>query len=177
MSKTSEYCFTDTEGQVWDLKITFASAKRMDEADYGIVTKEKISVLDIEKEGVTEIISNPALLMSMIYVLVRPQLEVIGITDPNDDDAQMSFLDRFDGKTIAAAKRAFWGALADFHQDKKTGLLKLLKFADKAQAIAAEEMEGLEDEFEAVVSEEVKRIAGETRTEIRSRIGKISSPS
>jgi hypothetical protein len=120
----SGFLVTDRKGRAWDLRITFAGAKRIDASDFTAVSPLEFTILDPGPEGhqvlLKDLLTNRGLTMAVVFALVQPQVKENLELDPKTDydAAEAEFLDGFGGLEIQNARYTFWRALADFHPDQ-----------------------------------------------------------
>jgi hypothetical protein len=99
--------FTDNAGVVWTLSMTIDSAKRV---------KSLMGINLLEPEAgepplLTRLGTDEILLCDVLYCLVKPQADLLGITDEKFGQA-------LGGDVILAAQNAFYDELVDFFQKR-----------------------------------------------------------
>ncbi len=139
--------FVDRKGRVWDLTLTIAGAKRIDNSDFSEIHPDKFSILNPDKEGkfYTEILMNPSLVIAMVWAITYPQAEEHGITEAD-------FLESLDGVSVRKLREAFWESLRSFFQETRIGPTFPLTQALRLQRQVAE----LEEQVEVEAEEKIK---------------------
>lgn len=99
--------FTDNAGKVWTLALTIDSAKRV---------KSLLGVNLLEPEAgepplLTRLGTDEILLCDVLYCLIKPQADALGVTDE-------MFGQALGGDVILAAQNAFYDELVDFFQKR-----------------------------------------------------------
>lgn len=139
--------FVDRKGRVWDLTLTIAGAKRIDNSNFSEIYPDKFSILNPDKEGkfYTEILMNPSLIIAMAWAILYPEAEAQKVTDEE-------FLESLDGVAVRKLREAFWESLRSFFQETRIGPTFPLTQALHLQRQAAE----LEEQVEAEAGEKIK---------------------
>jgi hypothetical protein len=99
--------FTDSASRVWTISITIDSVKRVRDL-------LSINLLEPEKGDpplLTQIATDEILLCDIIYCLIKPQADSLGITDSQ-------FGQSLGGDVILASQNAFYDELIDFFQKR-----------------------------------------------------------
>ncbi|OHB50514.1 MAG: hypothetical protein A2Y10_18115 [Planctomycetes bacterium GWF2_41_51] len=99
--------FTDNATRVWTISLTIDSVKRV---------RDLLNVNLLEPESgnpplLTRIASDEILLCDIIFCLVKPQADALGVTDSQFGQA-------LGGDVILAAQTAFYEELIDFFQKR-----------------------------------------------------------
>lgn len=99
--------FTDNAGKVWTLVLTINSAKRV---------KSLLGINLLEPEAgepplLTRLGTDEILLCDVLYCLIKPQADALGVTDE-------MFGQALGGDVILAAQNAFYDELVDFFQKR-----------------------------------------------------------
>ncbi|MGH2271921.1 hypothetical protein ACQ9LF_08985 [Anaerohalosphaeraceae bacterium U12dextr] len=99
--------FTDNAGKVWTLVLTIDSAKRV---------KSLLGINLLEPEAgepplLTRLGTDEILLCDVLYCLIKPQADALGVTDE-------MFGQALGGDVILAAQNAFYDELVDFFQKR-----------------------------------------------------------
>lgn len=119
--------FKDTAGREWTVEINVSAVKRVRK----LLDVDLLKVLDKEPDGGTllgRLGSDLALLVDVLFVLVKPDADERNVTD---DD----FGRAFSGDVIMDARTAFLGALTDFFPDPRarTLLAEVLRKGDRVK--------------------------------------------
>lgn len=143
--------FKDAKGREWDTRLTLGIAKRIDASDFSTVTNHKFSFVRPDAETFNLLLTDTALLCSVVWVVVLPQtqhqpsIDVDGtpFPDPNThyDAAEQEFADGLDGKAIAAMRDAFWESVCDFFPDLANALSILRERVEQGRETIRREME------------------------------------
>lgn len=172
----SETIYTDTSNNAWDLKLTLADARRIDQSDFstnGYYT-EKFSFMIPDKSFFSNLIANTNFMFALIWVIIQPQvkakykngifkvpgypleanqtpelIETLFNTQEFLDRAELEFVSAIDGQVIELAKSALWRSLQDFFPQQKTVLSILLR----QQKLTWEKVESKEQLLETTISE------------------------
>lgn len=102
-SKPKPRTFTDTEGRVWTVRVTYGDAKRVKQ----LLDLDILSLPDEGVEVIAKFLGNVLQFIDVVYVLVKPQADALGVSDEQ-------FGQSMSGDSLRAAREAFYGALADF---------------------------------------------------------------
>jgi hypothetical protein len=94
--------FTDDQGQAWTLAITVGSLKRLK------ALLPEMDLLNMDPALAARLSVDPILLCDVLYALVKPQADALGISDAQ-------FGERL-GLSLGKAISAFWLDLTDFFQ-------------------------------------------------------------
>lgn len=168
----SEFVFADARGHEWDVRITLFEAEAVERADFTVLYKGPVSLLAPSNQLLTDVQLRPSLMAAVIWAIVQPQLEAGGVIDDarqeypdeqweglspvdRDEAIQQAFIRRFDGATVNRARKALWGALADFFPDAKNALLKLASTIDGTRTRALARLEEMTPRLEAQLEKEV----------------------
>ncbi len=152
------YPFTDTQGDKWDVTLTLAGARRIDESDFTAFGIDKgFSILEPKRDIFNRILTDSRLAMACVWAIVQPQVkEKLGIDPATDyDSAELAFMDRLDGSAIKEAKDALWGTLSDFFPDQRKALSTLKHAFDTAQKKIARSVEMMEGDITGIMEEEI----------------------
>jgi len=166
------FTFTDRLGGRWDCSLTLAGARRIDNSDFSAVSDKEFSILQPDREFFARVLGDSNLLCAIVWAVVYPQAEdQLGI-DPTKEpeQAEAAFVERIDGPTLQNIKQAFVEALADFFQEQKTALSKLLQVQATMIRRVNEEVEAAMPEIEAEMEATIKRSCKELRSEIRREL-------
>jgi hypothetical protein len=176
----SPFTFKDKTGTEWDLEITLATAKRIDQADFTNVTDKKIVFIAPDKEFFGEMIQNTPLVCAISAVILIPQMKEKLSLDYNPmanwEEAEQAFQSRLNGKAILDLKTAYIGALQDFFPEQKTVLstlttqysralekmgLLMEKASPKIEEVVDLEMQQAETNFLSLIEKEKQRVGDE----------------
>jgi hypothetical protein len=176
----SPFTFKDKTGTEWDLEITLATAKRIDQADFTNVTDKKIVFIAPDKEFFGEMIQNTPLVCAIAAVILIPQMKEKLSLDYNPidnwEEAEKAFQERLNGKAILDLKTAYIGALQDFFPEQKTVLstlttqysralekmgLLMEKASPKIEEVVDLEMQQAETSFLSLIEKEKQRVGDE----------------
>jgi hypothetical protein len=176
----SPFIFKDKTGTEWDLEITLATAKRIDQADFTNVTDKKIVFIAPDKEFFGEMIQNTPLVCAISAVILIPQMKEKLSLDYNPmdnwEEAEQAFQSRLNGKAILDLKTAYIGALQDFFPEQKTVLstlttqysralekmgLLMEKASPKIEEVVDLEMQQAETNFLSLIEKEKQRVGDE----------------
>ena len=175
---TEPRTFTDTNGKTWDVKLTLAAARRVDNSDFTEITQDEFSMLNPSRELFTDILTNTSLLFAIVFAIVRPQVKAnLGIDLDEEglsaDDqlaryvrAEEAFVAALDGPAISSGREAVWGSVVDFFPEHKTALSTLKNQLTKAQERIEAEVKKLEPEMEAMIEREIQVGMEEARKEL-----------
>jgi len=105
--------FTDCNGKQWDFRITMAGARRVDNSVFSAIHDREFSLIEPDEIFWKKEMMKGSLVFAMIWAIVQPQ---------TDGMSEADFLELFDGKAKWEAQLIFWGAIADFFPEQKTGL-------------------------------------------------------
>lgn len=173
--------FTDAKGRTWDCKLTLAAAKRIDASDFSGITDTDVgSILRPNKEFFINVLSDYPLLFAMVWAVVYPQAKKVQDRDGNgfsplpDDDpegSQNEFMDGIDGKTIEAARDAFWEAIMDFFPQRRTALSGLMKTFNRGQEMIGEKITGMEGRIQDLLAEKMDQELDQLMSELEKENG------
>lgn len=166
------FTFTDLAGREWDVTLTYEGALRIDDVDFRKMglCEEDVSILSPDKKFFTDTITSTKMIFAMIWTVIEPQAERQGVTLEDWRRA-------LNGPAIADAKEAFWGTLADFFQDQKTALSRLMETNRKAIRLIDKEMAATCDEMDRAIEKRVATGTAEVRRQLRETLGTDSTPS
>jgi hypothetical protein len=186
----SPFIFKDKTGTEWDLEITLATAKRIDQADFTNVTDKKIVFIAPDKEFFGEMIQNTPLVCAISAVILIPQMKEKLSLDYNPmdnwEEAEQAFQSRLNGKAILDLKTAYIGALQDFFPEQKTVLstlttqysralekmgLLMEKASPKIEEVVDLEMQQAETNFLSLIEKEKQRVGDELTRSSQPSIG------
>lgn len=162
--------FTDAEGREWDLSISLTDAKRVESADFSLVYPGDVSLLEPPKELFQAILSHVPLQFALIYVLVHPQAEELGV-------GEEAFCDAIDGTCLLPAKQALWEAITDFFPALKTSLARLFEVQKKNAEAIDRRLASVAEKLEQVSETEIDRAIAAVEAEIGSTLSRGSNPS
>jgi len=169
--------FTDTKGREWDLTLTLAGAKRIDNSDFSAIYEQKFSILSPSKELFQNVLTNTSLLTAMVWAVVQPQVRSLfaqgkfqADPDTHPEDAEAEFCEAFNGATISACRDAFWEALASFFQDHQTVLLKLKEHYVRTQKKLAMRIQELSPELDSLMDENLDQGIQKIRMQMKESI-------
>jgi len=116
--------FTDSQGRDWDLTLTVADLRRCkDLAGIDIAAKVEGGLFD-------ELADDPILLCDTLAAIVRPQMDVRGLTDEQ-------FAAALGGDVIEAATEALIAAIVYFFRSRHGGIVaKIAKKRKSLQGMA-----------------------------------------
>ena len=116
--------FKDTEGRVWNLRITVAAIRRI--KDIAGIDLGDFSVFG-EGGPFSDLGSDSCRLVEIVYAAVKPEADVLGVT-------MEKFMESFVGETVVKASEALLESLADFFPGSQ-GLLirRALELSGKAK--------------------------------------------
>jgi hypothetical protein len=92
--------FTDDQGQTWTLAINVGALKRQK------AMLPDLDLLNMDPPLAAKLAVDPFLLCDVLFVLLKPQADELGITD-------VQFGERM-GLSLGSAIKAFWQDLSDF---------------------------------------------------------------
>jgi hypothetical protein len=186
----SPFTFKDKNGTEWDLEITLATAKRIDQSDFTNVTDKKIVFIAPDKEFFGEMIQNTPLVCAIAAVIVIPQMKEKMSLDYNPmdnwEEAEKAFQERLNGKAILDLKTAYIRALQDFFPEQKTVLstlttqysralekmgLLMEKASPKIEEVVDLEMQQAETSFLSLIEKEKQRVGDELTRSSQPSIG------
>jgi hypothetical protein len=138
--------FTDNAGKTWSVSMTIDSVKRV---------RDLLGVNLVEPEAgepplLTRLGTDEILLCDVVYCLVKPQADTLGVTDEDFGRA-------LGGDAILAAQTALYEELVDFFQKRGR--------PDRAKAVTAQKkmmelaVENGRANLEVAVEAEMKRIS------------------
>ena len=149
--------FKDGQDRQWNVNVTVASVKR-------VIDLLDIDLLDVPINGdlFARLRTNDVLLCDVLYVLCKPEADVIEVTSEDFGGALA-------GESITRAEEAFWGSLTDFFRGPRKALLS--KMLEGQKQIESERVkllrESLTDEqIEKLVADDVNRL----REEVNQRL-------
>jgi len=137
--------FVDIENRTWNVAVNVASIKRV---------KELLGEDLLDWQPILErLLIDPILLVDVIYVICKPQADVLELTDEQ-------FAEAMAGDTIARAKQALVEGLIDFFPDAKDrenariAIQKFDRLTDKARDLikARLQSKSLSQEIEAALA-------------------------
>lgn len=99
--------FSDAAGRTWLLRITIGAVERVKDEIDG--KPDLLALADGTPSLATQLETGPALLCHVVFALLKPQADKLGLGDAD-------FCEAIDAATFAAAAEAFWGELCDFFQ-------------------------------------------------------------
>lgn len=168
------FTFDDAKGRTWDVTITLLGARRIDNSDFTAIYRDPVSMIE-PTEGFFRAMlgAKPALMGALIWALVHPQAEQLGLTGGEEE-----FLEGIDGAAWSRAKKAFRAAVLDFFHDQKTALSSLVAAIDRAESKQAElleaEMQGIEEAIEGHMTREIRSATAELRNKLGTPSGSSS---
>lgn len=153
---SENFDLADRLGRKWDLRMDYSAARRIDAADYSVVTPTKWSILDLNRTTLQLFVKSDSLLLMVIWAIVRPQAVrlhklMMKIDDPenpgtqievpryavcpdkDEDAAQDEFCRGVDGPTMTKAKEVFWASLGNFFPEHATALSQLIQEHERAK--------------------------------------------
>lgn len=153
------FVFTDSKNRRWDVSLNLAAAKRIDNSNFDSVTKLRdFSFLNPDKNLLAEIVNNKQLLVAMIWAVVHTaaakQLDLEETATP--EDAEIAFLEGFDGATLDLARDAFIGAMSDFFREHKTVLSTLIQQRNAGIAKLNAKLAEVQDQARQFIEAEVE---------------------
>jgi len=171
---SSPFCFRDTEGKVWDLKITLGKAKKIEASDYSLVSSIKFCFIQPDRGFFAEVYSNIQFAMALAWTLVQDQVEAnYGVT-PQEmqseeafSSAELQFINSLDGPVLQKAKEKLLESLADFFPDQRTVLLTLENKVKKARKLVETEIKSVEPYLDQMIEKEIKEGAKLALEEMR----------
>ena len=111
--------FTDATKRSWEISLTIGSAKRVK----NLLGIDLLQPEEGDPPLLTRLGTDEMLLCDIIYCLVKPQADAVGITDEQ-------FGELLGGEVILAAQTALYEELIDFFQQRGR--------ADRGRAVAAQ---------------------------------------
>lgn len=156
--------FKDTKGRSWNLGLNFASAKRLR------------SMLDIdifrlemgEPPLITRIGTDIILLCDIIYVMIKPQADSLGVNDEQ-------FGESLGGEGIAQACTAFYGELQSFFQSaSRTDLAKIVEKQVKIIKLSMSRVEAEVDRLD--IEKKVNETIGKLSTSLQEESESTPTP-
>lgn len=173
----SELSFTDKRGTEWDLTITLASARAIDEVDYSNLTDVKFSFLSPDKEFFQEIFVNKGLAGAIAFSVISvDQLHKLGESKDRKLD-ELEFLSRLDGKTVRKMHTALMNAIADFFPEMETVLRNLVQKMEKVNSRLQKEMTSMAEMSETHFDLEIEKAIEKTKKEMKERFGETHGES
>ncbi len=140
--------FTDSKKRRWDVSVTVAAIKR-------VRTLLEVDLLDILGNGelITKLVTDPVLLVDVLYVMCKPQADEQGVSDEQFGEAMA-------GEPINDATRALLEDLANFSPNPaiRKNMRRVVEAAWKAEEKAGEVLTERLDggELEKIVDRAVK---------------------
>ncbi len=116
--------FTDSENRRWDVSLNVTTLKRV----RNITDVDLLTVLD-KPDLLTELAGDPVRFVDVLYVIVKPQADQLGVSDEQFGSA-------LDGESIEHASNAFLEALVDFFPGARRAMLR--RVMDRATQTKAE---------------------------------------
>ncbi|MGD9647082.1 MAG: hypothetical protein AB7U73_15330 [Pirellulales bacterium] len=165
------FTFTDRQGRTWDTTLTLLGARRVDNSDFSAIYPEPFSILRPNEKVWKALTSDDALIAAVIWAVVQPQVEGHAVAD------EEAFIDGFDGKTLAAAKEAFWGSLQDFFQGRGTALSTLIQAQKRAQQTILDRVTAEAETINQAVDQFVDEGMTHAIDDFKSALGKPSGGS
>lgn len=142
--------FIDRKGKQWDVTLTLAGAKRIDNSDFSTLGVEKFTILQPPDWFYPKLFTDTAFCMAIIWAIVKPQADVANITEE-------VFCDNLDGQAISKAKEGLWGALSDFFPERKTALSKVVESYKQAEKKLQEGLAAMNLLTESRLNQEIER--------------------
>jgi len=140
--------FEDNEGSRWTLSLTFGSARRVK----ALLDVDLLDPCAGELPLLTRLGTEIRLLCDVIFALIKPQADELGVTDEQWAAAM-------GGDAILSAHRAFYDELSDFF--RSLGRLDVARAAAAQQKMIEMVVEGNTKRVEAIDTEkEVAEIFG-----------------
>jgi hypothetical protein len=139
--------FKDTEGREWIVSVNVTSLKRVK----GLLGVDLLSAFEPKSELLQRLITEPILLVDVVYVVCKEQADTRGVTDEDFGRAMA-------GDPIEAAMEAVFEELASFsprtRQLYRKALAKLSAFQAKAIQLAETKLNDpkLESQLQAILS-------------------------
>lgn len=165
-----KFTFTDRHGREWDTTLTLLSVRRVDNSDFKSVYSGEVSLLQPSEELLRAIVADVRLIAAVVWSVVKPTADERKI----DEDG---FVDGLDGKSLEAMKEAFWGSLADFFQDRGTGLSELIAIQKRAQSRMASLLKAESEGIGSQVDQMVEREFLKATEQLKGELGTPSSSS
>ncbi|HNQ22490.1 MAG TPA: hypothetical protein PKK06_05290 [Phycisphaerae bacterium] len=146
--------FTDTAGRTWTLALTIDAAKRVK----GLLGVNLLELDAGDPPLLTRLGTDVILLCDVIFALVKPQADAVGVSDEQ-------FAAALGGDAVFAAQTAFYEELMDFF--RKLGRTDLAKAVDAQRrmidlAVARIETRIDKLDLEAAVSKTLSEADGES---------------
>lgn len=162
-------------GTQWDVTLTFAGARRIDNSDFSILgVQDGFSILEPRRDVFNRLLGDTRLAVACVWAIVYPQAkEKMGI-DPalEYDAAEAEFYDRLDGDVIKSAKDALWGTITNFFPDQKTVLSSLKTAYDSAQTKIQKQMTMMEGDLVKILDEQVDK----EMMNVKAELNKLRTP-
>jgi hypothetical protein len=148
--------FTDNAGRNWDLKLTYAGARRIDNSDFSAVCSKPFSIVKADEDFFREVLTNVPLAVSVVWAIIYPQAEANGIS--SKEDAEAEFLESLDGSKLTELQETLWEAITDFFPEKERVLLSLSKVVKDARKSLLENYEKrIQPEMDKQVSQAIEK--------------------
>ena len=146
--------FKDNKGREWAVEITVSTIKR-------VRSLLSVDLLQVAEGKFTDaLLSDPVLLVDVLYVVCKPEADAAGVSDEEFGQAMA-------GDAIDQATQAFLEALASFFPSRRGELLRRVvaatnKAIDKALTLTEERLNSgeLERIADAAVSEALRPTTG-----------------
>jgi len=157
--------FKDNTGDEWHVDLNLGHILQIEAYDFTQALHKPeeegpthIQFFPPDEELFTTLVLQSAVCFSMIWCAVRAEAEQRNITN------ELEFAKRFNGDTMAAARKAFLEELANFFPEMRTTLMILIekfsamtKMVDEKLSKKTEEMLG--SKMEAVIDEEIAKLS------------------
>lgn len=118
--------FKDNEGREWSVSINVGTIKRV----RGMLNVDLLTVVDGKSDLMSQLMTDPILLVDVIYVLCKPQADDRNISDEKFGEAMA-------GDAIEAATDALIGELIDFFPEAKRAVFQMaVNKTKKTQSMA-----------------------------------------
>lgn len=152
--------FEDRLGRKWDLFISLATAKRIEQSDFSALTSQKITLVVPNQKILTEILMNGPLTFAVIWAIVQPQIEKNGVKTEEE------FLDGFDGDSVKRGKETLWGAITDFFPEHQTELDTL----KEQYRIATEKLNNSLSNMTGILQETIDLEIAQNETNLKEKL-------
>lgn len=138
--------FVDTENRTWVISLTIDAIKRV----RGLLDVDLLGLELGDPPVLTRLGTDVSLLCDVIYVLIKPQADKLGVTDEQFGAA-------LGGEVILAAQTVFYAELINFFQGLgRTDLVKAIKAQQTVIGLAITRIENQIDQMD--LEAEVEKI-------------------
>lgn len=178
----SKFKFSDTKGRTWDLEVTLAAARRIDDSDYGQLTKVPISLMQRDdglKATFGEIMTNNSLMCAVAFTILLPQMKIHFGCDPTESvlnlrKAELEFSESINGEVLQQIRTKLWESISDFFPEHRTALLLALESYETAIQKATKEVQDLSPMMSQVLDAKVNQGVALLKQQLQEELQKIA---